>query len=117
MKNSLDIKSLLFGALFATILTFAIGAAKNQPEGKEISPVRFRVLDATTPQVEWTHGGKLMVLKLKPFYGKISKDSNDWRLKNETQELILAILVEPDYEIGKDDIIGFQANQHLKSTK
>ena len=117
MKRSLDVRSLLLGALASTILVCAIGADRAQPEGKEISPVRFRVLEVTTPEVAWLHGGKVMTLRLAPHHGKISKESRDWRLTHETQELTLVTIIESGYEISKDDILGFQVYQHLKAGK
>jgi hypothetical protein len=117
MRKQLDVKSMLLGTILAASLIFAVGAGKNGSDGKEIFPVRFRVLEATTPSVKWQHGGQVVVLRLAPFHGKISRDSYDWRLKHETQELTLVTTVEPGYEIRKDDILGFQAYQHLRSSR
>ena len=118
MKRPLDLRSLLLGALLATVVTFTIGATTNRLTGDEILPVRFRVVDVREPQVEWLHGGKVMAMELAPWYGKISRDSHQWRLKHETQKLTLVTIVrDPGLKIGKDDIIGFKLDQHLKASE
>jgi len=58
--------------------------------------------------------GRPVVLRVSPYYGKISKQGLDFRLKNETQELSLVTYIEKGYEIKRGDVIGFQAYQHLK---
>ena len=54
--------------------------------------------------------------KLSPWYGKISSESREWRLKHETQELTMAILVAESYEIKADDIIEFRASSLIRLT-
>ena len=115
MNVRLDLKSMLVGAALSAILVSSIGAAASRLTGNEILSVRFRVVDVQEPRIEWQHGGQVRLLKLTPWYGKISRDSHDWRVQNETQDLTLAvILMEEGYQIKKDDILGFRLDQHLK---
>jgi hypothetical protein len=116
MSKRLDLRSMLAGAILAIVLVGSIGAAMGRLTGSEILPIRFRVVEVTEPQLEWQHGAKVTLLKLAPWYGKISRDSQDWRLKNETQDLTLAVfLTQDEYQIEKDDILGFRLDQHLKA--
>ena len=115
MKRRLDLRSMLVGAILAALVVGSIAATIGRPTGSEILSVRFRVVDVQEPKVEWQHGGQVKLLKLAPWYGKISQDSLDWRLKNETQDLTLAvILMQEGYQISKDDILRFSLDQHLK---
>ena len=113
MKTTIDSKSLLFGVFFGAIVVVAIGAAPSQLFVKEIQAVHFLVLEVT-PKGDATAPGRPVVLRLSPHYGKITKESFDFRVKNETQELSLVTYIEKGYEVKRGDVIGFQVYQHLK---
>ncbi len=107
--------------VIATLSVVICGCQTENPQSKqsqpfitEISPARFLVLEVT-PHGEPSRGNQIVVLRLAPHYGKISKKSLEFRLKHETQELSLVTYLSHGYEIQKGDIIGYKAYQRLRS--
>ena len=92
----------------------ATATATNQPFLSQFFPVRFRVLNITR-HGDPANGKQTTVLRLTPYYGRIDRKSQDFRLKHDTQDLTLVTLIDVGYEIRTNDIIGFQAYQHLKA--
>src|SRR5688572_1870799 len=109
----IDLKSFVAGAVLATVVVFSIAAATTRPPIPEISGLRFVILDITRDGKP-VAGKQRAVLRLARFYGKIDKDSLDYRLKHETQELRIVSSLEVASTIQTNDIIGLQAYEHTK---
>jgi hypothetical protein len=110
----IDFKSFLTGAALATIALISIAAAATRTPIPEISGLRFVVLDIT-PDGAAIAGKQRGVLRLARFYGKIDENSLDYRLKHETQEFRIVTTLDVPSTIQTNDIIGFQAYEHIKA--
>lgn len=109
----IDAKSFLAGAVLAAVVVFSVAAATTQPPASEISGLRFVILDIFRDG-EPIAGKQRAVLRLARFYGKIDRDSLDYRLKHETQELRIVTSLDVASTIQTNDIIGLQAYEHTK---
>jgi hypothetical protein len=89
-----DAKSLLLGAVLATMGFVLLGAAAKGTSTALIVPQRFLVLEST-PNGEPANGFQSQFLKVCPHYGKIDRDSLKFRMENETQELTMIVAI-PD---------------------
>lgn len=138
MKRNIDSKSLLLGVLFGVIVTSLIGLIVLQSSLKEISSkyflvpgaipktapqatlnqissIRFLVLDVVSKE-DSVGSSQTLVLKLSPFYGKISRDGLNFRMKNETQNLSMVVYSPHGYMIQRGDIISMRASYHLRNS-
>ncbi len=113
MKNRLDVKSLVLGAVTGASIMLALGAATREPFIEQILPLRFAVLEVT-PHGDLINGRRTTVLRLAPFHGKIDRKSHDFRKKHETPEITVVTMVDAGYEIRTNDVIDFRAVGHLK---
>lgn len=108
---NVDTKSLVLGALFGIMGVALLGAAANDSSHPRIAPLSFLVLESTPAEGE-ANSGKFVLLKVCPWYGKISAESLKTRMEQETQELTINVMTEQGTtlsEIGRGDIISLNA--------
>ena len=108
MKFRIEIKSLVFGIMFGTIVTLLIGAAERQPPVPVLTNIRCAVMDIT-PVGDLVRGKQRVIVHLERFYGKIDQESLDFRSKHETQELTIATTLDQIPTLKTNEIITFQA--------
>jgi len=114
MKVKIDLRSLLVGALIGAGAVFAVGAGSTKQPLPDINRPRFAVVKIEKAY-EPLGGAEVAVVRLGRFYGKISQQGLDFRLKEETQELKLVVPREAGLSIRTNDIIGLELCEHLQS--
>ena len=112
MKQKIEIKSLVLGAVAGGITVLLLGAATSQKLTNEIAPLRFRVL-AVTRHGEPVDGKQEAVIRLEPSHlqDRSLKSYEDFCLQQgETRELTIITKVDSTFQIPTNRIITFQAS-------
>ena len=105
-------KGLLLGGLLLVLAVCVTGAGAKE-RVTQVFPIRFRVVEIVPDGVP-SNGRKSQLLKLSPFYGKISQDSATRRNQTETQEITTRLFFDEKYEIHEGDILAFEVVHHLR---